>query len=91
MGNPLLESKNKFKLGVFGVNVSSGCSMTDLPNTLKAEWAESVALAQAAERAGFEAIIPVARWKGMGGGVPWRQMAKSLKDHRQNRQRGDGY
>lgn len=69
MGNPLLESKNKFKLGVFGVNVSGGCSMTDLPNTLKAEWAESVAIAQAAERAGFEAIIPVARWKGMGGKV----------------------
>ena len=34
--NPLLGSKNKLKLGVFGVNVSSGCTMTDLPNTIKA-------------------------------------------------------
>ena len=68
-GNPLRTSQNRLKLGVFGVNVSGGCSMTDLPETLKVEWDESVAIAQAAERAGIEAIIPVARWKGMGGKV----------------------
>lgn len=68
-GNPLRTSENRLKLGVFGVNVSSGCSMTDMPDTLKVEWSESVAIAQAAERAGIEAIIPVARWKGMGGKV----------------------
>ncbi len=67
--NPLLSSTNKLKLGVFGVNVSGGCSMTDMPETIKVEWDESVAIAQAAERAGIEAVIPVARWKGMGGKV----------------------
>ncbi len=67
--NPMLSSTNKLKLGVFGVNVSGGCSMTDMPETIKAEWGESVAIAQAAERAGIEAVIPVARWKGMGGKV----------------------
>jgi alkanesulfonate monooxygenase SsuD/methylene tetrahydromethanopterin reductase-like flavin-dependent oxidoreductase (luciferase family) len=41
--------------------------MTDRPDTLKVEWDESVRIAQAADRAGFEALIPVARWKGMGG------------------------
>jgi len=65
--NPLLTSTNKLKLGVFGVNVSGGCSMTDLPQALRAEWPESVAIARAAEQAGIEALIPVARWKGMGG------------------------
>lgn len=67
--NPLLSSPNRLKLGVFGVNVSGGCSMTDMPETLRADWDESVAIALAAERAGIEAIIPVARWKGMGGAV----------------------
>jgi alkanesulfonate monooxygenase SsuD/methylene tetrahydromethanopterin reductase-like flavin-dependent oxidoreductase (luciferase family) len=67
--NPLLGSPNKLKLGVFGVNCSNGCSMTDMPESLKAEWDESVRIAQAAEKAGIEAMIPVARWRGMGGKV----------------------
>ena len=67
--HPMLDSRHRLKLAVFGVNVSSGCSMTDLPNTLTVDWKESVDIAQAAERAGIEALIPVARWKGMGGKV----------------------
>ena len=67
--NPLISSPNRLKLGVFGVNVSNGCAMTDMPESLKAEWSESVAVAQAAEACGIEAIIPVARWHGMGGNV----------------------
>ena len=67
--HPLKSSKNKLKLGLFGLNVSGGCSMTDHPDTLKINWEESVRLAQMAESAGIEAIIPVARWKGMGGKV----------------------
>lgn len=67
--NPIISSPNKLKLGVFGVNVSSGCSMTDMPGTIKVEWAESKAIAQAADKAGIEALVPVARWRGMGGKV----------------------
>lgn len=67
--NPIVASPNRLKLGVFGVNVSGGCSMTDMPESLKAEWGESVAIARAAEHAGIEAVIPVARWKGMGGAI----------------------
>ena len=67
--NQLISSKNRLKFGVFGVNVSGGCSMTDLPEVLQIEWAESVRVAQAAEAAGIEAIIPVARWNGMGGKI----------------------
>jgi len=69
MINPLLESTHKLKLAVFGANVRSGCSMTDMPDTLTITWPESVAIARAAEAAGFDALIPVARWKGMGGKV----------------------
>lgn len=39
--HPLLTSPNKLKLAVFGLNVSSGCSMTDMPDTLKITWDES--------------------------------------------------
>jgi alkanesulfonate monooxygenase SsuD/methylene tetrahydromethanopterin reductase-like flavin-dependent oxidoreductase (luciferase family) len=67
--HPLLHSDNKLKLAIFGLNVSHGCSMTNRPETLKVEWAESVAIARAAEAAGIEALIPVARWKGMGGDI----------------------
>ena len=67
--HPLKRSPHKLKLGVFGLNVSSGCSMTERPDTLKVEWDESVRIAQLAEQAGIEAVIPVARWKGMGGKV----------------------
>ncbi|MCG8443763.1 MAG: hypothetical protein MI723_18330, partial [Caulobacterales bacterium] len=67
--HPLLASDNKLKLAIFGLNVSGGCSMTDRPETLKVEWDESKRVAQAADRAGIDAVIPVARWKGMGGKV----------------------
>ena len=67
--HPLKRSRHKLKLGVFGLNVSSGCSMTERPDTLRVEWDESVKIAQLAEQAGIEAVIPVARWKGMGGKV----------------------
>ena len=48
--NPMLASRNRLKLGVFGVNVSGGCSMSDVPGTIAVEWAESVRIAQAAEK-----------------------------------------
>ncbi|SVD02009.1 uncharacterized protein METZ01_LOCUS354863, partial [marine metagenome] len=67
--HPVLSSKNKLKLAVFGLNVSSGCSMTNLDNTLKIEWDESLEIAKMAELIGIDAIIPVARWKGMGGDI----------------------
>jgi hypothetical protein len=67
--HPLKRSTHKLKLGVFGLNVSGGCSMTERTDTLKVEWDESVKIAQLAEQAGIEAVIPVARWKGMGGKV----------------------
>lgn len=67
--NPILSSQNRLKLGLFGLNVSGGCSMVDRPETLGVTWEESMRIAQHADRLGFEAIIPVARWKGMGGKV----------------------
>jgi alkanesulfonate monooxygenase SsuD/methylene tetrahydromethanopterin reductase-like flavin-dependent oxidoreductase (luciferase family) len=67
--HPLHTSPHRLKLAIFGLNVSHGCSMTDRPDVLKVEWDESKRIAQAADKLGFEALIPVARWKGMGGNV----------------------
>jgi len=62
-------NQNKLKLAVFGANVSHGCSMTFVDGTIKVDWGESVRIARAAEQAGFDAMIPVARWKGLGGDI----------------------
>jgi alkanesulfonate monooxygenase SsuD/methylene tetrahydromethanopterin reductase-like flavin-dependent oxidoreductase (luciferase family) len=67
--NPILAGASRLKLAVFALNCSHGSSMSDLPNVVKAEWSESMAIARAAEEAGFDALVPVARWKGMGGAV----------------------
>jgi FMNH2-dependent dimethyl sulfone monooxygenase len=64
--NPLF-GPNKMKLGVFGGNLGSGCVATRAPGTLEAAWPSVLDVAQTADRAGFEAMVPVARWKGFGG------------------------
>lgn len=58
---------NPIKFGVFGVNVSGGCSITTAEGGIEVNWPESVELARAADAAGIEAMVPVARWKGFGG------------------------
>jgi len=63
----LLHGPDRFKLAVFGLNVSGGCSMTSAGGTIQVEWPETVALAQAADAVGFDALVPVARWRGFGG------------------------
>jgi FMNH2-dependent dimethyl sulfone monooxygenase len=67
--NPLSENDHRLSLAVFGINVSGGCSMTSAPGTLGITWEETRRVALAAEAAGFDALVPVARWKGMGGQV----------------------
>lgn len=61
------ESPNRLKLAVFAQNVSGGATMTTADGPPKVEWAETVEITQLAEAAGIEAVIPVARWKGMDG------------------------
>jgi FMNH2-dependent dimethyl sulfone monooxygenase len=66
---PILGSASRLKLAVFGTNVSGGCSCTAAEGTFEGDWDEAVRIAQAADRAGIEAIIPIARWRGYGGEV----------------------
>jgi alkanesulfonate monooxygenase SsuD/methylene tetrahydromethanopterin reductase-like flavin-dependent oxidoreductase (luciferase family) len=62
-----LFNDNKLKLGVFAANVSHGGTATTAEGTLEMTWPNTLAVALAADQAGFEALVPVARWKGFGG------------------------
>ena len=58
---------NRLKLGVFGHNVSNGCAITTVAERHMPTWENTLAVSQAADTDGFEAIVPVARWRGFGG------------------------
>jgi alkanesulfonate monooxygenase SsuD/methylene tetrahydromethanopterin reductase-like flavin-dependent oxidoreductase (luciferase family) len=66
---PLLGSANRLKLAVFSANMAGGTNLTFAPQAPQVTWDESVRIARAAERAGLEALIPVARWRGMADPV----------------------
>jgi FMNH2-dependent dimethyl sulfone monooxygenase len=65
--NPGLRDGNRLKLGLFGSNCSNGRSYLTLPERWDGSWASNLALAQVADAAGLECIVPIARWKGYGG------------------------
>lgn len=64
--NPVFGSR-KLKLGTFQTNMDSGCVMSSLEGRLKITWPNTLALARLADAMEFEAIVPVARWRGFGG------------------------
>jgi FMNH2-dependent dimethyl sulfone monooxygenase len=64
--NPMFND-NKMKLGLFGTNCSYGLVMSHAPSTYEVSWAHTKEIAQRADALGFEALVPIARWKGFGG------------------------
>lgn len=64
--NPVFNNR-KLKLGTFQTNLESGCVMSDLDGRLRISWPSTVRLAELADAMEFEAIVPVARWRGFGG------------------------
>ena len=59
--NPIFNS-NRFKLGTFATN-TIGAAQTLAPDAYVPTWENSLRLAKTADRAGFEAILGLARWK----------------------------
>jgi len=77
--NALLAGGNLLKLGLFGANCSSGRSYITAPERWDTTWANNVKLAQMADEAGLECMVPIARWKGYGGesnpnGASWESI-----------------
>ena len=64
--NPMTNA-NRFKLGLFSINADGGTAFTKVSNRWRADWTEIEAVAQLADDAGIEFILPIARWKGYGG------------------------
>jgi len=64
--NPLLNDQ-PMKLGLFGINCSGGLIMSHVPTSFEISWAHQKSIAKQADELGFEALVPVARWKGFGG------------------------
>jgi len=60
-------NKNKFKLGLFGMNCLGGLSLTKAPERWDASWDNNVKAAQLADEAGLEFLLPIGRWHGYQG------------------------
>ncbi|GAA4917707.1 alkanesulfonate monooxygenase SsuD/methylene tetrahydromethanopterin reductase-like flavin-dependent oxidoreductase (luciferase family) [Actinomycetospora succinea] len=73
-----LVSGNTLKLGLFCTN-GSGASQTLVPEAPEMDWDRSVRTAQAADRAGFEAVVPFARWKGYPEGRPEHRSGRVME------------
>ena len=65
--NPLF-NENKLKLGTFCSNTIA--NLTLAPEQWRPTWANCLEAAKIADRAGLEAIVPIARWKGYIDGRP---------------------
>lgn len=64
--NPMFNDQ-KMKLGLFGTNCSHGLIISHAPTSYEVTWQHTLDIARRADALGFEALVPVARWKGFGG------------------------
>ena len=60
-------NQNKFKLGIFSANCSSGMAVTKVPERWQNSWENNIRLVQMCDAAGLEFMLPIARWIGYGG------------------------
>src|SRR3954447_24841406 len=60
-------TRNAIKIGIFGANCSSPRSPTMAEERWMATWPECLAIGRAADEAGIDFLLPIARWKGYGG------------------------
>jgi dimethylsulfone monooxygenase len=67
-----MHSDNRLKLGLFGANCSSGRAVTMVSERWSGNWPDNVRLAQIADDAGIEFMLPIGRWKGYGGDTDYQ-------------------
>jgi FMNH2-dependent dimethyl sulfone monooxygenase len=65
--NPTMHGPNRLKLGLFAANCSSGTAVTKVAERWDASWESNLKLAQMADDAGIDFLLPIARWRGYGG------------------------
>jgi alkanesulfonate monooxygenase SsuD/methylene tetrahydromethanopterin reductase-like flavin-dependent oxidoreductase (luciferase family) len=64
-------NENRMKLGLFGTNCSRGTMMTGAPSGFEVTWEHTKRVAQTADRMGLELLMPIARWRGLGGSTDY--------------------
>jgi FMNH2-dependent dimethyl sulfone monooxygenase len=64
--NPIF-GPNRFKLGLFNANCDGGFAISKAPERWRANWDDIVKISLMADEAGIEFILPVAKWRGLGG------------------------
>jgi alkanesulfonate monooxygenase SsuD/methylene tetrahydromethanopterin reductase-like flavin-dependent oxidoreductase (luciferase family) len=60
-------NENRLKLGLFSFNCLGGCAITTAPDRWTPTWDNNIEVAQLAEEAGLEFLLPIGRWRGYGG------------------------
>lgn len=75
-----MHNGNRFKIGLFGPNCSSGRAITKVPERWSGNWPDNLRLARMADEAGIDFLLPIGRWKGYGGeteyqGETWETIA----------------
>lgn len=54
-------------LGIFATNGSASVGINTVPSSYELSWDHSLAIAELADRIGFELFMPLSRWRGFGG------------------------
>ena len=67
MKNSMLTTPGEFKLGMFSSNCSGGLAVTKIPERWDSSWENNLKMGQMADQAGFDFLLPIARWIGYGG------------------------
>ena len=65
-------SASRLKIGLFGLNCSSGRAVTKVPERWSGNWQDNLKLAHMADEAGLDFLLPIARWKGYGGDTDYQ-------------------
>ncbi|MGV0836569.1 LLM class flavin-dependent oxidoreductase [Mycolicibacterium thermoresistibile] len=59
--------EHPFALGLFGLNVSGGITMTSASGAFELSWESTSKVARQADQLGLDLLVPVARWRGYDG------------------------
>jgi dimethylsulfone monooxygenase len=71
-GRLSLYNRHRLKIGLFGANCSSGRAVTLVPERWSGDWPDCLRLAQMADEAGIDFMLPIGRWKGYGGDTDYQ-------------------
>jgi len=72
---------DRFLIGLFSLNASSGIAMTTVPERWRVDWEDIVAVAQLADQAGLDFLLPLMRWRGYGGKTDPRGVCMETMTH----------